>query len=136
MTETQQRFLRAIAERVPMHQVVELHLFPPIRQGGVETGVAVVAEDPRPRAPNVEPVEAEVAEPVLVADAEIPVLVDQVEPPEIVAEVEAEAVVEASDVEVVAAEAYEADEDLELVSEAVEVDEDDDESPYADDEPA
>ena len=27
-------------------QVVEVHLFPPIRQGGVETGVAVVAEDP------------------------------------------------------------------------------------------
>ena len=47
MTETQQRFLRAIAERVPMAQVVELHLFPPIRQGGVETGMAVVAEDPR-----------------------------------------------------------------------------------------
>jgi len=47
MTETQQRFLRAIAERVPMGQVVELHLFPAIRQGGVETGMAVVAEDPR-----------------------------------------------------------------------------------------
>ena len=30
-----------------MKQVVELHLFPPIRQGGVETGMAVVAEDPR-----------------------------------------------------------------------------------------
>src|SRR5687767_4184863 len=52
MTETQQRFLRAIAERVPMDQVVELHLFPPIRQGGVETGVAVVAEDPRRPEPN------------------------------------------------------------------------------------
>ena len=52
MTETQQRFLRAIAERVPMAQVVELHLFPPIRQGGVETGVAVVAEDPRIASPN------------------------------------------------------------------------------------
>ena len=50
MTETQQRFLRAIAERVPTEQIVELHLFPPMRQGGVETGVAVVAEDPR-RAP-------------------------------------------------------------------------------------
>lgn len=48
MTETQQRFLRAIAERVSRNQVVEVHLFPAIRQGGVETGVAVVAEDPRP----------------------------------------------------------------------------------------
>ena len=55
MTETQQRFLRAIAERVPTEQVVELHLFPPMRQGGVETGVAVVAEDPRrPPAPLAE----------------------------------------------------------------------------------
>lgn len=55
MTETQQRFLRAIAERVPSEQVVEVHLFPPIRQGGVETGVAVVAEDPRKRAPESDP---------------------------------------------------------------------------------
>jgi hypothetical protein len=55
MTETQQRFLRAIAERVPSAQVIEVHLFPPMRQGGVETGVAVVAEDPRRPVPNVEP---------------------------------------------------------------------------------
>ena len=53
MTETQQRFLRAIAARVPSIHVVEVHLFPPMRQGGVETGVAVVAEDPRRPAPNV-----------------------------------------------------------------------------------
>ena len=58
MTETQQRFLRAIAERVPSEQVVEVHLFPPIRQGGVETGVAVVAEDPK-RVPVASPVAAE-----------------------------------------------------------------------------
>lgn len=65
MTETQQRFLRAIAERVPVDQVVELHLFPPIRQGGVETGVAVVAEDPRPPLPNVDPTAPEgVTEPI------------------------------------------------------------------------
>jgi hypothetical protein len=59
MTETQQRFLRAIAERVPPEQVVEVHLFPAIRQGGVETGVAVVAEDPRKRVPEVVPVTVE-----------------------------------------------------------------------------
>lgn len=63
MTETQQRFLRAIAERVPMEHVVELHLFPPIRQGGVETGVAVVAEDPKrpvpvPASDDTEPLQA------------------------------------------------------------------------------
>ena len=59
MTETQQRFLRAIAERVPSEQVVEVHLFPPIRQAGVETGVAVVAEDPRKRVPENMPVTVE-----------------------------------------------------------------------------
>jgi hypothetical protein len=66
MTETQQRFLRAIAERVPKAQIVEIHLFPPIRQGGVETGVAVVAEDPRVVAPVVvDAVEhGEVVEPI------------------------------------------------------------------------
>lgn len=52
MTETQQRFLRAIAERVPKEDIVEIHLFPAIRQGGVETGVAVVAERPRTVVPD------------------------------------------------------------------------------------
>jgi hypothetical protein len=74
MTETQQRFLRAIAERVPMGQVVELHLFPPIRQGGVETGVAVVAEDPKRATPVDTPETAPVLvepEPVIVAEADV-----------------------------------------------------------------
>ena len=43
MTETQLRFLRAIADRVSPEQVLEVHVFPPIKQGGVESGVAVVA---------------------------------------------------------------------------------------------
>ncbi len=43
MTETQWRFLKAIAERVPGDRIVELRLFPTIRQGGAESGVAVVA---------------------------------------------------------------------------------------------
>jgi len=46
MTETQERFLRAIAERVPPERVVELHLFPSLRQGAVESGVAVIAAEP------------------------------------------------------------------------------------------
>ena len=37
------RFLREIAARVPATRVTELYMFPPLRQGGVETGVAVVA---------------------------------------------------------------------------------------------
>ena len=43
MTETQERFLPAIAARVPVERVAELHLFPSLRQGQLESGVAVVA---------------------------------------------------------------------------------------------
>ncbi|HUQ83558.1 MAG TPA: hypothetical protein VM076_20570 [Gemmatimonadaceae bacterium] len=84
MTETQQRFLRAIAERVSRDQVVEVHLFPAIRQGGVETGVAVVAEDPRPH---------------FVAQADgAETVVDAIEVEEVVDTVEAIEVVEDTDV--------------------------------------
>jgi hypothetical protein len=38
-----ERFLAAVAEQVPPDRVVELYLFQPIRQGGVESGVAVIA---------------------------------------------------------------------------------------------
>lgn len=43
MTETQERFLRNVLARVSVDTVVELHLFPPIRRGTMETGVAVIA---------------------------------------------------------------------------------------------
>ena len=46
MTEAQERFLRAIADRVPPSSIAELHLFPAIRQGGHETGIAVIAAEP------------------------------------------------------------------------------------------
>lgn len=46
MTETQERFLRAIATRVPPDRVAELHLFPSLRQGPIESGVAVIAVAP------------------------------------------------------------------------------------------
>jgi hypothetical protein len=46
MHEARERFLRAIAERIAADRIAELHLFPPIRQGGRETGVAVVAAYP------------------------------------------------------------------------------------------
>jgi hypothetical protein len=59
MTESQARFVRAILERLPAERVVELHLFPPLRQGGAETGVAVIAlrQDPPPDAPGADAVE-------------------------------------------------------------------------------
>lgn len=41
--EPRTRFLREIAARIPSSRVTELYLFPPMRQGGIETGVAVIA---------------------------------------------------------------------------------------------
>ena len=52
MTEAQERFLRAIADRVPPATIAELHLFPAIRQGGYETGIAVVAAQPAAEPPH------------------------------------------------------------------------------------
>lgn len=44
LTETRERFLRAIAAKVAPDRIAEIHFFQPIKQGGVESGVAVVAE--------------------------------------------------------------------------------------------
>jgi hypothetical protein len=41
--ETEERFVRAIADHVPVERVAEVYLFPPLRQGAIESGVAVVA---------------------------------------------------------------------------------------------
>jgi hypothetical protein len=41
--ETRARFLAAIAAQLPVERIVEVHLFPAIRQGGMESGVAVIA---------------------------------------------------------------------------------------------
>ncbi|MFL5616850.1 MAG: hypothetical protein ACJ79A_00490 [Gemmatimonadaceae bacterium] len=41
--ETRARFLAAIAAQLPVERIAEVHLFPAIRQGGMESGVAVVA---------------------------------------------------------------------------------------------
>jgi hypothetical protein len=46
MSDTRARFLTAIADRLGADRIVELHLFSPIRQGVLETGVAVVAVEP------------------------------------------------------------------------------------------
>ncbi|MFN2636658.1 MAG: hypothetical protein ABR585_06515 [Gemmatimonadaceae bacterium] len=48
MIETTERFLREIADRIGLEAVDEVRLFPPLRQSGVETGVAVVAALPLP----------------------------------------------------------------------------------------
>jgi hypothetical protein len=49
--ESERRFLKAIAEQIPAERVIEVHLFPPMRQGRSETGAAVIAaitDGPRP----------------------------------------------------------------------------------------
>ncbi|HEY0970747.1 MAG TPA: hypothetical protein VGE02_07215 [Gemmatimonadales bacterium] len=43
LTDTQRRFLAAVVERVSRERVREIYLFSPLKQGGVETGVAVIA---------------------------------------------------------------------------------------------
>lgn len=58
ISETRERFLRAIVGTVPPERIAEIHFFPPIKQGGVESGVAVIAAgEPAP-------------EPVVAAEAE------------------------------------------------------------------
>jgi len=58
--ETRARFLTAIAAQLPVERIAEVHLFPAIRQGGMESGVAVVAVEPRD------------AEATVAADAAVP----------------------------------------------------------------
>lgn len=52
MNETTERFFREIADRVGYDQVTELHVFPAIRQGGTEAGMAVVAAHPESETPE------------------------------------------------------------------------------------
>jgi hypothetical protein len=52
--DTRRRFLLAIADQVTPERVEEVRVFRPIRQGGQETGVAVVAVEPEPLADDVE----------------------------------------------------------------------------------
>jgi len=42
IADGRERFLREIGERIDPQRIREIHLFPAIRQGGRETGVAVI----------------------------------------------------------------------------------------------
>jgi hypothetical protein len=76
--ETRARFLAAIAAQLPAERIAEVHLFPAIRQGGMESGVAVVAvelpgaieADASARAEDAQDQRAEDAEESLAADAD------------------------------------------------------------------
>lgn len=45
LSETRERFVKAILQHVPVDRIAEVHFFPPIRQGGAESGVAVIAAE-------------------------------------------------------------------------------------------
>ncbi|MES2176990.1 MAG: hypothetical protein V4550_03920 [Gemmatimonadota bacterium] len=68
--ETRTRFLASIAKQVPAERVAEVHVFAGIRQGGVESGVAVIAvEKPLPLVTEVaEAASIETTEAVVVSD--------------------------------------------------------------------
>jgi hypothetical protein len=59
LSETRERFFRAIVKEVPAAEIAEIHFFQPMRQGGVESGVAVVASRVEGRGSRVEGLEAE-----------------------------------------------------------------------------
>jgi len=60
VSEVTERFLRAIVAKVPLERIEELHLFAPLRQGTIETGIAVVAaRAPLPTADVSDPVTSE-----------------------------------------------------------------------------
>lgn len=48
MSETRHRFLRAISEKIGADRVEEIRLFQPMRQGGQESGVAIIAASVAP----------------------------------------------------------------------------------------
>ncbi|HEY9226574.1 MAG TPA: hypothetical protein VIP11_08015, partial [Gemmatimonadaceae bacterium] len=43
-----ERFLNAIVAQVPPDAIAEIHFFQPIKQGGVESGIAVVVQNAAP----------------------------------------------------------------------------------------
>lgn len=60
-SDARERFLLEIAAVVPPHRVSEVHFFAPLRQGPMETGVAVVAAMPEGALEQEVPVDADAA---------------------------------------------------------------------------
>lgn len=73
MSDARERFLREIADRLPPERIEEVHLFPPLRQGGMESGVAVVAVEPEVPPPPGEPPHESVCDPTDAAAGAAPV---------------------------------------------------------------
>lgn len=53
LTDTRERFLAVIIAQIAPERIAEIHFFQPIRQGGVESGVAVVVESADADAPRI-----------------------------------------------------------------------------------
>jgi hypothetical protein len=104
--DTRRHFLAEIVARVPVDRLVEVHLFTPIRQGGVETGVAVVTA--RRIEPLVESADVPIADTPISAALTTELPTDDVPPPD--AAVAAEMVDDAVPADAVAAEASLVDE--------------------------
>ena len=51
-SDARERFLLEIAAAVPTERIAEVHFFPPMRQGPIETGVAVIAVLPEGATPE------------------------------------------------------------------------------------
>lgn len=60
-SDARERFLLEIAAVVPPHRVSEVHFFAPLRQGPMETGVAVVAAMPEGALEQEAPVDLDAA---------------------------------------------------------------------------
>jgi len=103
VSEITERFLRVVIAHVPLARIEELHLFSPLRQSGVETGIAVIAA----RVPIV--VDQSPLAPELLLDDEV-VAIDVLAEAGEVDAVEVEAVeVEAFEAEAVEVDAVEAE---------------------------
>ncbi len=61
-SDARERFLMEIAAVVPKHRISEVYFFPPLRQGPMETGVAVIAAMPVGASPVFAMAEATMAE--------------------------------------------------------------------------
>jgi hypothetical protein len=61
-SDARERFLMEIAAVVPKHRISEVYFFPPLRQGPMETGVAVIAAMPVGASPVLAMAEVTLAE--------------------------------------------------------------------------
>jgi hypothetical protein len=57
INETRERFLKSIVEKVSADRIVEAFFFPVIRQGPIETGVAVISVIPQSVSLDAPPIE-------------------------------------------------------------------------------